>query len=681
MSFENLQFIGWDCEGINEGMIDEWTERQKLVLISVSTGDYLYNDEGISQKARLEFIARIARRYPSNEFKHVFFGGSYDFNKILEGLSPDELKRLHEAKNEWICYRSNWLLRYRPRKELTIAHLLNEWDPKEKASKQWDAYIRFWDVIGFFQSSFLEVVKKWLGKDYEDYELIAAGKLARLHFQGSDREFIIEYNKAETKALVRIMEILHEQFLKLDLRVARWDGAGAVATQVFRKYGLKDSYFQHDGNRSVKIELDPEIETACQYGYFGGRIESGFIGHYRGDVYNYDINSAYPFAASQLPNFNRGRWLHHVRSLSEDDCQSFSPFSIYRVHWYFHFPRNYYPFPFRGSDGSVIFPREGERWIFAPELKAAIPSLQKHDKLSIKECWEFIPETLTENTFQILSILYEERQKLIERKDPAEKVLKLGLNSIYGKLCQKLGWDEVNRKSPAFHFLFFAGWITSFTRAKIYSVVWQAQNDVIAINTDGLVSIRELPVRIDASKTFGGWSLEKADELLQLQSGVYWIRRGEKWEERARGLGRVQGEGSTPSERDQNRNQKIIERVNRILQGWTDRKPKIFFPVKQFITSKKSLISDEWFNRWGHWYIMHDSHTGEIGRGLELECMSWGKRRLDQRPEPNKLTPTVASENIEWNGENDLGARYNLPWLTAIDEFSEADESEDLVAL
>ncbi len=678
MDFNNLEFIGWDCEGINDGFIDNWTERQKLVLIAVSTGDYLYNENGIPQKQRLEFIARIARRYPSSEYKHVFFGGSYDFNKILEGIPANLLRDLHEAKNQWTLFLDEWLFRYRPRKELTIAHVPNGFNPLEKVQNQCDSYIRFWDVIGFFQSSFLDVIDKWLGRDYEDYELIASGKIARLNFQGDDKEFMLAYNKAETKALVKVMEILHEQLIRLDLKISRWDGAGAIAAQVFRKYALKDSFFQKESKKD-KIILNQEIETACRYAYFGGRIESGFIGRYEGEIFNYDINSAYPYAASLLPNLNNGEWRYHSQPITEIEISNQSIFTLYRIRWYFHLDRTYYPFPFRGSDGSVIFPKEGERWLFAPEVKSGIHSLKEHDRIEVLEAWEFVPYTQEENTFQTLETLYYERQRMIEKKDPAEKILKLGLNSIYGKLCQKLGWNEELKKSPAFHFLFFAGWITSFTRAAIYSAVQTALNDVIAINTDGIVSKCLLPLRIHKDKNFGGWSLEKADEIVQLQSGVYWIRNENVWKEKARGLGRVAGEGANAIERKESRNRKIIERVQKVLDGWRTNKQKIQFPVKQFITSKKSLISTEWFQRWGHWYIMHDSKTGEKGRSLELQCTGWGKRRLGNKPNPNKLIKTIASVNIEWSGEGDLGAPYNLPWISK-DDYNELDDSDDLIA-
>src|SRR6266568_5085975 len=109
MNFDSLEFIAWDCEGMNAGMIDRWTERQNLVLMSASTGDYLYDERGILQSERLEFIHSIAQQFPSSHYKHVFFGGSYDFNKILEGLSLRKVEQLHRGKH-WTIHNGEWAI-------------------------------------------------------------------------------------------------------------------------------------------------------------------------------------------------------------------------------------------------------------------------------------------------------------------------------------------------------------------------------------------------------------------------------------------------------------------------------------------------------------------------------------------------------------------------------------------
>jgi hypothetical protein len=677
-AFDRTEFIGWDCEGVNHGKVDEWTDYQRLVLIANSAEKPLYNENGIPIHERLRYIANVAQLHP--QATHVFFGGSYDFNKILEGLPKAKVEELHESKR-WVVWHDEWVFRYRPRKELVIAHLRDDVTdlPDENVKEYCDSYIRFWDVIGFFQCSFIHAVKTWLGPDYHDAELIAAGKLARLHFADDDKDFMIRYNDAEVRALVEIMKLLHAQLSRLGLKLSRWDGAGAVAAEIFKRYRLVDSYFSPQaGGKPLKIELPAEIMEATRYAYFGGRIESGKMGRYQGTIYNYDINSAYPYAAAQLPNLNNGSWRHH-HNPSHEQTLGMNGLAMIRVRWYFHTDRLYYPFPFRTLGGAVIFPREGERWIYAEEVKSAIRSIRKYDQIECLEAWEFREDNADHpNTFEAITQLYTERQQMVAKGDPAEKVIKLGLNSIYGKLCQKLGWNEADMLSPRYHFLLFAGYITSYTRARIYDAVAQKMDDVIAICTDGLITSSPLDIVPSTDKTFGAWSLEMNEEICQLQSGVYWLRKGMFWKEKARGLGRVVGEGTTEEERKRNQNEKIIARIESVESGWSSNDHRIYFPVKLFITSKKACTGKNWFPRWGHWYEMHDEKAGKVGRGLELLCSGWGKRRLTKRIFPGRLTNTVAAENIAWGGDGDLGEPYELPWIDGNARFADDEDIEDI---
>jgi hypothetical protein len=682
-TFNDIEFIAWDCEGINRGKIDEWTEKQLLVLMANSKDEFLYNNDGISIEHRFDFLRRCGIRYPWQT--HIFFGGSYDFNKILEGLTKEEITAIHQNKN-WTEVRvdnQDWIIRYRPKKELAIGHLrLNRPRTEENVPYRQlcDSYIRFYDVIGFFQSSFLTAMEKWLGRDYEDFELIASGKLARLDFKGTDEEFIKVYNRAELKALVKIMNILHSHLKRLGLKINRWDGAGAIAAQIFREYGLKKSYFKANGKALEKIRLSDEVQNACEYAYFGGRIESGKIGHYTGEIFNYDISSAYPYAASLLPDLNYGEWIYHKNPPLEK-VENFSKLTLVRVQFYFHNDRLYYPFPFRIVGNSVLFPKSGERWLFVSEVKAALKTWQKFDRLTVMEAYEFVPNNSI-SPFQTLESLYRQRQIMLENKDAAEKALKLGLNSIYGKLCQKVGWNEETKESPIFHQLLFAGFITSFTRARIYEAISNELDSVISISTDGITSTKPLSLKISPEKNFGTWTLEKIQEIVQLQSGVYWYKKKDFWYERARGLGRVIGEGETEEERKANHQSKIQIRINKILNSWESGLERIHFPVKLFVTSQKALTGPDWFPRWGHWYEMHEDTIK--GRGLELFCREWGKRRLGQKKvKPHlSLVETTAAENIDWRGtigdfeNSDLGEPYALPWNGAEErkvEFSDDD--------
>src|SRR3546814_6712081 len=72
---------------------------------------------------------------------------------------------------------------------------------------------------------------------------------------------------------------------------------------------------------------------------------------------------------------------------------------------------------------------------------------------------------------------------------------KLGPNSMYGKLAQRVGWKtdkDGNAHPPMSHCLPLAGWITSKCRASLMKAIMQIPLDrLIAVETDGVYTRSE----------------------------------------------------------------------------------------------------------------------------------------------------------------------------------------------
>jgi len=93
--------------------------------------------------------------------------------------------------------------------------------------------------------------------------------------------------------------------------------------------------------------------------------------------------------------------------------------------------------------------------------------------------------------------------------NPAQVALKLCMNSMYGKLAQRIGWDPINRRLPPWHQLEWAGWVTSYTRAKLFNMLRRIPfKHLIAVETDGIYTTMN-PARlgIEHSETLGGWEI------------------------------------------------------------------------------------------------------------------------------------------------------------------------------
>lgn len=483
------EFIAWDGEGIKpelfrdgpwstKEMNRQWTEAflnkngelpldqdgvefslqpvepQPYVLLANSKGDRLVYREGIPTLIAFEFLLHVKSQYPRSVF--VGFGLNYDFAQILKDLPLPRLRFLYETNvTHWGKYRIEW----RPRRWLRITH---------KPSKR---TVSVYDVFGFFQSSFLVACEKYLGKNDPDLSIIRKGKAARDVFTWQELDdFIIPYNETELRMLVKMMNILREDLHAIDLNLASdWYGPGAIANRLLHKQGIK----------KYMAKTPEEVSHAAQYAYAGGRFEQFKLGRHTGNIYEYDIRSAYPAAATLLPILSEGSWEY---------VETFEPetFAVWNISYRQH-SDNDKPQPLfcRSSNGSVSFPRESTGWYWGAEA-ALVPDHIRHGYV-----WR--PRTDTK-PFAFVSEMFEQRRLYKQQGIPCERAIKLALNSIYGKLAQIIG--ARGKQAPGWHQLEWAGWITSYVRAMIYKAILLRPDAIIAAETDAVFSTEPLDLDI-----------------------------------------------------------------------------------------------------------------------------------------------------------------------------------------
>jgi len=333
----------------------------------------------------------------------------------------------------------------------------------------------------------------------------------------------------ELELLVQLCNRLRANLGDCGLHPMGWYGPGAIATAVLKKHGLKNV---------ITRDLPDEVKKASAYAYFGGRFEQYQTGMYEGKVYSYDIRSAYPAALSTVPNLSQGRWVHR----NYPRRQKFSrlhDFALYRIFYQFNGSDQLsnvvpHPFPMRHPDNTTSYPEKVTGWYWGVEVKAALKYHRK--SIAIFEGWEFVEDDSNDRPFAFLVDYYNQRREWKKQGNPAQLGLKLSLNSIYGKLAQRVGWDEETMAPPRWHQLEYAGFATSATRATIYTAMMQAPFSIIATETDGLYSTS--PLTLTMSTELGAWEEEQYDAVVYVQSGMYWLKKGEQWvKARVRGFG------------------------------------------------------------------------------------------------------------------------------------------------
>lgn len=575
--FDRAHFVGWDGEGakLPDGS-------REYIYLANSEGGELVNVEGISTRQAFTFLTSEATRIGPGA-THVGFGWSYDANMAMRDLPRLLLRRVW--KGDRVRALRTFRFSYRPRKSLWVRNDLT------------GDGLTIWDVFGFYQQSFVEAVEKNLGRKDPRLPLIRQGKARRSEFTPEDLPLIRRYTPAEVSCLVDLCRKLHASFEAAGLRLRRWDGAGAAAAALLERERLK-----------VHLASVPkEVHKAALYAFAGGRIETLRYGRHVGSIHHYDLRSAYPDAATKLPSLRAGRWKRTRQRVPDE------PFSLVKVRWDFTrlgTRRTLMPFAFRASSGAIFFPRRGTNWVWRPELDAALGDRDLARGTRILDGWSFVPNG-NARPFGWIPALYAERERMKRVGDPAEKAVKLSLNSCYGKVAQHLGGTIEH--PPPFHQIEYAGMITSATRARLFDAARHAEPDVITLATDGIYATAPVP-GLDVADRLGAWEYAVHAGMLIAQSGVYWLRNVRAKPDgcdtcggpvRPAPFGCVACEDPMCGWTNLVRHYRGFDPgtldPDRVLGAWRRRELSVTATSTRFITLGRATQSEEAFKNWRRW--------------------------------------------------------------------------------
>jgi DNA polymerase type B, organellar and viral len=361
-----------------------------------------------------------------------------------------------------------------------------------------------WDFFRFYQSSFVKALTRWNVGTPEECDRIARMKEKRGSFSG-----ISESEKAycllECRLFAEMARATLDAFASEGIEFKSPYGPGSAANVVLARMGA--------GKQRAKMPR--EMLQAAECAYFGGRFEMSHVGPVRGKLYGYDIASAYPYAMTLLPCMAHGEFMHVTdrKSLSRAihgegvACLSYRldapPPSALANAWG--------PLPFRLPDGNIVFPIEcGGGWAWNVELRAA---LRLHPGIRVTEGWVWQRLCDCPPPFKAeIERLYARRLEL--GKGARGLVLKLVLNSLYGKSAQRVGGGG------KFRCLVRAGLITATTRAMLLGAIVEASDpwNILELATDSVLSRERLSLPLGT--TLGAW------EEKSWPKGAFLIRPG-----------------------------------------------------------------------------------------------------------------------------------------------------------
>jgi|APSaa5957512535_1039671.scaffolds.fasta_scaffold04124_9 hypothetical protein len=465
--------------------LDTETRHGNIFLIADSDGDWL--DE-ITPHSVIKFLFR--RKYENTW--NFFYNLGYDAEVILKLLGDELFKYKYTRKLKFSF--EGYSIEYYPNKALKI--------------KKGHHSVSFYDIAQFYSTSLSSAYEKNIGvlpKQYLEMKNKRAefSKWFYNHNKKKIRNYCVQDCVLTKELSEHWVSLFHDAF---SFYPAKWPSSGYLAEKVLINQGVNLPKFD---------TIPYEIQDLAFRSYFGGRFEMikrGFIG----TAYLYDINSAYPYAISNLPDLSNGKWIRQ-KSIHKDAKLGF--FKILA-----NIPDEKYipPFAFRANH-SIVFP--SGKFVTYCTL-AELQACERKTFYRILEGYQFLPDSDIYPYKKFIENLYKTRLELKKQGNPLQAPIKIILNSIYGKTGQKVNHIMGNLFNP----VIFA-YITGFARAQLYNFVisQHLEKDVVAFATDSVCITKKLDVD---STVLGEFSFDgTGDDVYYLQNGFYrfngiWKQRG-----------------------------------------------------------------------------------------------------------------------------------------------------------
>lgn len=537
---ECVTYIGIDGEG--QGRRDH---RYVMLAASDKSGAKEYwisANPGIGRLTTeecLQFILGL----PTKRTKIFSFSFNYDLTKILTDLPNQTLYEL---------FRPKLPCRKRRPEESFKGPIPVEWcGPSGKVYQlnlqgtkfvvQLDKKrVVIWDLFKFFQSKFVAAIKDWKVGNAALWDRMELMKNKRDEFDKLQHDDILKYCFEECRCMAELAEKLIDSHRQAGLLLKSYFGAGSSGAAMLTAMGVTPE--------RIRRPLE-NMRLPVAMAFFGGRFENSVIGPIRERLHIWDISSAYVYRLAFLPCLEHGSWTHTKRRKDLERAEAQSGALVRYSLGPNPGIEAWGPFPFRERNGSISFPIEsGGGWVWLDEYlvgERMFPHVQFHEAFVYSSNCNCKP-------FGQIPKFYNHRLKI--GKEGPGLVVKLGMNSCYGKLAQSIG-------NAVFNSWIWAGMITSGTRAQLLEMLALHKNpaNVLMMATDGLLTHEHIkpPIplptgtgepywnadkRQHESKPLGGWEHKDAKKGMFLaRPGIYFPLEPTEDEinaVRARGVGR-----------------------------------------------------------------------------------------------------------------------------------------------
>lgn len=429
---------------------------------------------------------------------YIAYNLDYDATAILKYL-PEPL--LHKLSYMSIEY-NNYRIKYVRNKYLRIT--------TGKKS------IEIYDIMQYFGCSLNTAAQKYL--NLEKYDVDAAN----ITNENIYTDEIINYCIRDAELTYRL-GLFFVSTLPVELQNVK----------LISNAYLSKQYFKHE----LKHEIPYGYNLVARKAFRGGRFEVIRKGYFQ-NVYYYDINSAYPDAMLKLQG---------VSDVVVDDKKD--PSAAYTI--------ILCDVDLPGTEYSpLLIERYGMLFCPVGRLRHVWITGIEYDDLQMQNAMIKIKRAY--NYYGNGEYPYREKVLKLYEYKKQYYAYKIILNSLYGKMCQSIDKytckpgngtvqeaiildDNVYRKYEDLRGSNFihAAYITAYTRSRLYNIIRNNYDKIIAVFTDCVISTAPIE-DLALGDAIGLWKQERYDELWMIGSGVYFKRQGDKITGRIRGFRTVE---------------------------------------------------------------------------------------------------------------------------------------------
>ncbi len=441
------------------------------------------NSETLDMICFNDFISFIEKHQYYNSV-NMFFNLKYDAQAILTYLDDLTLTDLH-------------LLGKATYDDIKIQYI-----PKKKLSIRFNKKLyKFYDIFQFYYQSLNEASKRYFGEKKIDIDLT---RINDPLFWESNYEKINKYCIKDSVLCRKLGLLAQQQYNELGLDFNNPISTASLSEQFAFRY------------RRVPTYSLPDMMEFGYFSYGGGWFEQFKRGYFP-QITKLDINSAYPFVMSQLPDISEGYWELFDKNI--DDCKF--GFVLCKIR-----SKPAYIQPLQVSfKGSIKNPITD--WHYRYITVDAYKLYLEHELCDIIpiDFALFYPRT-DYKPFGHLASFYERRKFYKDQDDNRQQAFKILMNSLYGKTTQliEINDEDWTLKAGQMFLPVYASYITDGTRLQVLKYILKHDIDPIAVYTDCIIA-EDLPSVNDSR--LGGWATEVKGEMLAIGCGVYSIRNGD----------------------------------------------------------------------------------------------------------------------------------------------------------